>query len=434
MISTVLQAHRLDLLREQLGLRRVDAKLSTTDSRSSRASCDRIDARPARYILRLTFCEKFSSGEFGKILPPPRHSGLEAIPARARPVPFCAHGFLCDLLMSLRPFCARVAAARIGLIGDDDLMHQRFVVFAAEQRRRTPRHVAAGLPLSLISLSSMVTLPSSPASSLPDARRCRRRRHPGPQPLTSSSWRSASTRTTSRFCVVRVHVAEVAGHALARKHAARILRHADRARRVVRTRVAVRCAVRVEVVALDDARETLALGRAGHVDQLADLERCRRRSTSPALKLGELVGVTVNSFSTSPASTPALARWPACGLGHARGAALAEGDLHGGIAVGVRRLDLGDAIVGHVQHRHRNGAPSSVKMRVMPTLRPTSPKLISFPLVQMPPTSIDRQPIMQLRRYSACYAIDLLQLDLHIHAGRQIELHQLHRPSCRSGR
>ena len=38
---------------------------------------------PARYILRLTFCEKFSSGELGKILPPPRHSGLLRL-ARAR--------------------------------------------------------------------------------------------------------------------------------------------------------------------------------------------------------------------------------------------------------------------------------------------------------------------------------------------------------------
>src|SRR4029078_12264452 len=79
-----------------------------TDSRPSRTRCDRIDASPARYILRLIFCEKFSSGELGKILPPPRHSGLFAWPARARPVPFWAHGFLCDLLISLRPFCARL--------------------------------------------------------------------------------------------------------------------------------------------------------------------------------------------------------------------------------------------------------------------------------------------------------------------------------------
>src|SRR3989454_652822 len=83
-------------------------KLSTSLSRSSRASCDRIEHIPARYILRFTFWEKFSSGKFGKILPPPRHSGLATSPARARPVPFCRQGFLCEWRTSLRPFCARV--------------------------------------------------------------------------------------------------------------------------------------------------------------------------------------------------------------------------------------------------------------------------------------------------------------------------------------
>src|SRR5258705_546494 len=83
-------------------------KLSTTFSRSSRASCDRIEHIPARYILRLTLCEKFSSGRFGKILPPPRQSGLATSPERARPVPFWRQGFLCAWRTSLRPFCARV--------------------------------------------------------------------------------------------------------------------------------------------------------------------------------------------------------------------------------------------------------------------------------------------------------------------------------------
>src|SRR6266699_5554898 len=83
-------------------------KLSTSFRRSSRASCDRIEHIPARYILRFTFWEKFSSGEFGKILPPPRHSGLATSPARARPVPFWRQGFLCEWRTSLRPFCARV--------------------------------------------------------------------------------------------------------------------------------------------------------------------------------------------------------------------------------------------------------------------------------------------------------------------------------------
>src|SRR5467141_2667812 len=81
---------------------------STTRMRSSRACCDRIEQTPTRYILRFTLCEKFSSGEFGKILPPPRHSGLEVMPARARPVPFWRHGFLVEWLTAPRSFCARV--------------------------------------------------------------------------------------------------------------------------------------------------------------------------------------------------------------------------------------------------------------------------------------------------------------------------------------
>ena len=88
---------------------------------------------PARYILRFTLCEKFSSGEFGKILPPPRHSGLEVMPARARPVPFWRHGFLVEWCTSPRSFCARVPMRAFAWIGDHDLVHQRLVEVAAEQ-------------------------------------------------------------------------------------------------------------------------------------------------------------------------------------------------------------------------------------------------------------------------------------------------------------
>src|SRR5262249_35129975 len=45
-------------------------------------------------------------------------------------------------------------------------------------------------------------------------------------------------------------------------------------------------------------------------------------------------------------------------LRDARGAALAEGNLDGHVAVGFLRLDLGDAAAGAVQHRHGN--PRSV--------------------------------------------------------------------------
>src|SRR3990167_2333132 len=81
---------------------------STTLSRSSRASCDRIEAIPARYILRLTFWLKFSSDKLGNAFPPPRHIGLALSPARARPVPFWRHGFLPEWRTSLRAFLARV--------------------------------------------------------------------------------------------------------------------------------------------------------------------------------------------------------------------------------------------------------------------------------------------------------------------------------------
>jgi hypothetical protein len=65
-------------------------------------------AMPARYIFLLTFCVKFSSGLFGKMRPPPRHSGDEVMPARARPVPFWRHGFLVECFTSARSSWARV--------------------------------------------------------------------------------------------------------------------------------------------------------------------------------------------------------------------------------------------------------------------------------------------------------------------------------------
>src|ERR1700687_5234675 len=43
-------------------------------------------------------------------------------------------------------------------------------------------------------------------------------------------------------------------------------------------------------------------------------------------------------------------------LGDAIGAPLAIGDLHRGIAVAFLGLDLGDAIVGDIEHGHRHGS------------------------------------------------------------------------------
>ena len=177
---------------------------------------------------------------------------------------------------------------------------------------------------------------------------------PGTAPRTSSSWRASSMRTMSRFWVVRVDVAELARHLLAREHAARILRHRDRAGHVVRTAVAVRRALRLEVVALDRAGEALADRRALHVDELADGEDADRHLRA-RLVLGGDVSATRNSCTISPATTPALARWPASGLETREAFLSPNDDLEGGVAVGRGGLDLGDAVVRHVEDGDGDG-------------------------------------------------------------------------------
>ena len=80
-----------------------------------------------------------------------------------------------------------------------------------------------------------------------------------------------------------------------------------------------------------------------------------RAPCAPALYSAATSAATRNSWMISPASTPALARWPASRLGHARGLARAEATWSGGVAVGLGGLDLGDAVVRHVEHGDGDG-------------------------------------------------------------------------------
>src|SRR3569832_2768240 len=68
----------------------------------------------------------------------------------------------------------------------------------------------------------------------------------------------------------------MAGHALARDNSTRILRHAARARHVVRTRVAMGGALRYEVVAIDGARKALTLRHTGNIHLLPRLKHLDR--------------------------------------------------------------------------------------------------------------------------------------------------------------
>src|SRR5687767_4342473 len=63
----------------------------------------------ARRALRLTFRSKLR-GTWAKATPPPVHWGARVEPARARPVPFCRHGFDRPPETRARVFAARVPA------------------------------------------------------------------------------------------------------------------------------------------------------------------------------------------------------------------------------------------------------------------------------------------------------------------------------------
>ena len=257
---------------------------------------------PARYILRFTLCEKFSSGEFGKILPPPRHSGLEVMPARARRcllAPRLLGGVVHRAAVLLR---AR-ADARVRLVGDDELVHQRLVEIAREHCV-----FAFTAPLLPTILSSMIR----PSARVAWRRACGLRRQAsafgsalgsalgaafgacaftgalcplaarrtttspplGPAPTPSRGSAAARDRCARspgwRWCAARRRGARACA---CRENARRALVLAGGARRPVRDRVAVARALRGGMVALDDAGESLADGDALHVDELPDLEQ-----------------------------------------------------------------------------------------------------------------------------------------------------------------
>src|SRR5207249_11687102 len=150
----------------------------------------------------------------------------------------------------------------------------------------------------------------------------------------------------------RSHVAEVAGHALAGKHACRALVLAGRAGLVMRDRVAVAGAVGREMVALDHARETLADRDALDVHLLADLEDLDA-DLAADLQVGEVLRPGAELAQRVASLDTRLGEVAGNSLVDAAGAPLAERHLDRCIAVLFGALDLGHAVVGDVEHRHR---------------------------------------------------------------------------------
>src|SRR5512139_140433 len=150
------------------------------------------------------------------------------------------------------------------------------------------------------------------------------------------------------------HRAHVARHALARKHATRILGHADGARNIVRTRVAVGGALRLEVVALDGARKALALRHTGDVHLLPGLEQLDRHCGTRLIP-GSHVGRHAKFAQQLARVDTRLGEMARFRFVDTAIAAAAIGELHRGITVVFWRAHLRDTVVGHFQHRHRNG-------------------------------------------------------------------------------
>src|SRR4051812_34261425 len=108
------------------------------------------------------------------------------------------------------------------------------------------------------------------------------------------------------------------------------------------------------MMSLDDPGEALADRDALHVDELADLEELLRRDLRAHLELAELLGLGEPEFLQHvPRLDRRLGEMAGECLVDAGRAALAERDLHGRVAVLLGGLDLGDAVVGDVEHRHR---------------------------------------------------------------------------------
>ena len=117
----------------------------------------------------------------------------------------------------------------------------------------------------------------------------------------------------------------------------------------------MRGALRLEVVALDRASETFTDSGTGNVNLLTSFEHAfnsdhaTRREFSCASRIETKFFKDTSGFYTSFGIVSGLR------LGYSGGAACTVSNLNGGVAVRLKRLNLGDAVVRHVEHCYRDG-------------------------------------------------------------------------------
>src|SRR5882724_5696874 len=122
----------------------------------------------------------------------------------------------------------------------------------------------------------------------------------------------------------------------------------------MRQRVAVRGVAHSEVPALDCALETLTLGDTGDIDDLAFLEHVVGFQFTADGVVAEIFGVDTEFPQATPRFDLRLGEMARLRLVDQRSALGTGRDLHRTVAVGLDRLQLGDAIRRRLDQRDWN--------------------------------------------------------------------------------
>ena len=123
----------------------------------------------------------------------------------------------------------------------------------------------------------------------------------------------------------------------------------------MRTAVTVRRALRFEVVTLDRAGETFTNGGAGYVDLLASFENAFDSDHATRREFGCASRIETEFFEDATGFYTSFGVMTGLRLGYTGSATSAVSNLNGGVAVRLKRLYLGDAVVRHVQYCYGDG-------------------------------------------------------------------------------
>src|SRR5215213_4507953 len=262
------------------------------------------------------------------------------VPARARPVPFWRHGFERPPETSPRDFAPRVPA-RSAFSSARTASCTRCGLTSAPKTASSSSKFFDFLP----DASSRGALTATVRLLLPDLE----------QPALRAG-HGALDEEQVALGIDRVHdeadlraalAAHPARHLDALEDARRRCRRPDRARLADVVR-AVRDGAAVEVVPLDGSLEALADARAADLDGVARLERLDRHRLAR-----DGLGGAAELDEVPVRLDVVLLQVADLGLRQAEVCDRLIGELHGLVAVNVRRLDLDDRTRAGLDHRHR---------------------------------------------------------------------------------